>query len=317
MAQSKPITVASSQVASSVVTGHRRGFFSGENPWLWLAPASLILLLYSIFPLLYNLIYSFQVWSIQRNEWIISRNGPLINWDMLFISDPRFGNALVVTLQYTVFALSIELLLGLLIALLLDAKPWGSGLMQTLMILPMVTAPAVAGLIFRLLQHSEYGVLSWILYGAGALTKAEPLLGGTGKYALFGVLMVDVWQWTPFFTLIILAGLKGLPTEVLEAAEVDGAGWLNRLLRIKIPLLFSVLTVGILFRLVDLYKVFDYIVIMTSGGPASRTETISFYSYVNTFQQTKWGYGAAIGLFIMVVGWASAWLYQKIFHVKW
>ena len=85
----------------------------------------------------------------------------------------------------------------------------------------------------------------------------------------------------------------------------------------RVPVTQFAATLEKWFRLVDLYKVFDYIVIMTSGGPASRTETVSFYSYVNTFQQTKWGYGAAIGLFIMVVGWASAWLYQKIFRVKW
>lgn len=317
MAQTERLAVTQPQSMGQPTTAHRRRFFSADNPWLWLAPATLILFVYSIGPLIFNLWRSFMVWSTQQNTWIISRRGPFINWNDLFFVDERFGNALVVTFQYTVFALLIQLLLGLLIALMLDAKPWGSGLMQTLIMLPMVTAPAVTGLIFRLLQHSEYGAISWLFYEAGLLTKDEPLLGGRGTYALFAVLLADIWQWTPFFVLIILAGLKSMPGEVLEAAEVDGASWFQRLLRIKIPLLFGVITVGVLFRLVDIYKVFDYIVIMTSGGPNLRTETISYYSYVNTFQQIKWGYGAAIGVFIMIIGWVSAFIYQRIFRVRW
>jgi multiple sugar transport system permease protein len=239
------------------------------------------------------------------------------NWVELFTDDARFVNALGVTFTYLAIALITQLLLGLLIALLLDAKPWGAGLMQTLIILPMVTAPAVAGLMGRLMMHSEFGVLSIYSYNLGLLFKDEPLLGGTGRFALAAVLLVDIWQWTPFFILIILAGLKGIPEEVLEAAEVDGASFFQRLLRIKIPLLFGVITVAVLFRLVDLFKIFDYIAIMTAGGPAGRTESVSYYSFVNTFGQVKWGYGATIGVVIMVLGWVSAWLYQKIFRLKW
>lgn len=313
MAQTERIAVTSSTVKSNSGAVQRKGFFTWENPWLWIGPAVLILLAYSVFPLLYNIVISFHSWS---NSQKLFRFRGLDNWQSL-IADPRFHNAIVVTVQYTLIALAIQLALGLLIALLLDARPWGAGIMQSMMILPMVTAPAVAGLIFRLLQHSEFGVISWVLYGAGIITKNEPLLGGTGQNALGAVLLVDIWQWTPFFTLIILAGLKGLPTEIVEASEVDGASWWQRLTRIKIPLLGGVITVAVLFRLVDLYKVFDYIVIMTSGGPAGRTESLAYYNYVFTFQQTRWGFGAAIGVFIMVVGYLTAMLYQRAFRVKW
>lgn len=292
----------------------KRRFFSFDNPWIWFSPAVMLLFLYSIFPLIYNIFISFHEWSTSKKLFVVKE---FFNWNRLLFEDPRFGNALTVTLQYTVLALVTELLLGLVIALLLDAKPWGSGLMQTLLILPMVTAPAVAGLIFRLLEHSEFGVISWLMYSFGLLVKEEPLLGGTGRYALLGLLIVDIWQWTPFFVLIILAGLKGIPTDILEASQVDGANYLQRLTRIKVPLLFSVITIAILFRLVDLFKIFDYVAIMTSGGPGGHTETVSFYSYVNTFQLIKWGYGAAIGVFVMMMGWVSAFLYQKIFRVRW
>lgn len=317
MAQSRRMSVPLSDSKPKPVaqaTTNKRGFFSFENPWVWLAPATLILLAYSIVPLIYNIVVSLQEWSARRKVFIPKE---LENWQQLLTADARFGNALTVTLQYTLVALVIQVGFGLLIALLLDSKPWGGGIMQTIMILPMVVAPAVAGLIFRLLEHSEYGAVSWLLYSVGLITKEEPLLGGTGRYALPALLLVDVWQWTPFFTLIILAGLKGISHELLEAAQVDGATWMDRLLRIKIPLLFGVLTIGILFRLVDLYKTFDYVVIMTAGGPANRTETISYYGYVNSFQLIKWGYGATIGVFIMLLGWISAFIYQRVFRVRW
>jgi multiple sugar transport system permease protein len=318
--------VLSTTLPTNKVAGRRRGFTS--SAWVWLTPAFLILLAYSVFPLVFNLVISLHEWSARRKVFVPRG---LENWEKILgisfgpevfginpaVADARFGNALSVTLLYTIFALVIQLVLGLLIALLLDSKPWGSNIMQTLLILPMVTAPAVAGLMFRLLEHSEFGLISWVLYGAGILVKSEPLMGGTGRFALLGLLIVDVWQWTPFFILIILAGLKGLPGEIMEAAHVDGANWLQRLLRIKIPLLFGVITVAVLFRLIDLYKLFDYVVIMTSGGPAGRTETISYYSYVNTFQVIKWGYGAAIGVFIMLLGWISAFIYTRVFRVRW
>jgi len=302
------------KVTPIVDTRPRRKFWSGENPLFWLIPAVLFLLLYSIFPLLFNIYRSFFEFSSSRKVWV---DLGVRNWVELFTDDPRFLNALGVTLTYVAVALAIQLLLGMLIALLLDAKPWGSGLMQTLIILPMVVAPAVAGLMGRLMMHSEFGVISVYSYQLGLLEKSEPLLGGTGRFALIAVLLVDIWQWTPFFVLIILAGLKGMPNEVLEAAEVDGANWFQRLTRVKIPLLFGVITVAILFRLVDLFKIFDYIAIMTAGGPAGRTESVSYYSFVNTFSQVKWGYGATIGVVIMVMGWVAAWIYQKVFRLKW
>jgi multiple sugar transport system permease protein len=104
---------------------------------------------------------------------------------------------------------------------------------------------------------------------------------------------------------------------VLEAAQVDGANWPQRFFRITLPLLRPVLTIAILFRLVDLFRVFDYVVILTSGGPALRTETLSYYGYVNTFQQVNFGYGATLGVFVMIIVWVVAFSYIRIFRVKW
>jgi multiple sugar transport system permease protein len=312
MAQSNRVLVHAPGLSTGTVR-HRRSFWSGDNPWFWLTPALVFLALYSIFPLLYNIFLSLNEFNTRKK---IFQPVGLDNWTHLLTNDARFSNAIGITIQYVVAALIIELLLGLTIALLLDAKPFGAGIMQALIILPMVTAPTIAGMLFRLLTHPQFGLISWITYSTGLLTREEPLIGGSGKYALIGVLMVEIWQWTPFFVLIILAGLKGLPNEVMEASEVDGANWWQRLTRIKIPMLRGVLTVAILFRLVDLYKVFDYVFILTSGGPGTHTETISYYSYT-FFTKANWGSGATVGLVIMIIVWVSAFAYIKLFKVKW
>jgi multiple sugar transport system permease protein len=277
-----------------------------------MAPAVLLLLVYSIYPLVYNIWISFHKFDpmIRDFVWVGGEN-----WTTLF-SDGRALNAVRVTVIYGILALSIELTLGLGIAMILDAGVYGRGLWQSLLILPMVTPPAVVGLMFRLLEHSEFGVISWLLYGAGILSKQEPLLGGTGQYALFGVLLADIWQWTPFCILILLAGLKSLPIEPLEAAEVDGANGWQKFWRVKLPLLRNVLAVVILFRIIDLYRVFDYIYVMTSGGPGQRTETISYYAY-QTYVFINWGYTATLGVAILIVIWLSAFIYTRVFHVEW
>jgi multiple sugar transport system permease protein len=202
------------------------------------------------------------------------------------------------------------------IALLFDAGVYLRGLWQTLIILPMVAPPSVVGIMFKLLENSEFGVISWVLYSLNILDKSEPLLGGSGKHALAGVLLADIWQWTPFCILILLAGLKALPIEPLEAAEVDGASRWQTFWRIKLPLLSPVISIVVLFRVIDLYRLFDYIYVMTSGGPGTATETISYYAYT-TYALIDWGYTATLGVAILVVIWISAFIYTRVFKVQW
>lgn len=314
MARPDGVLVATPPAPEIVVSkAQKRPFFSTENPWLWLSPALIFLILYSLGPLILNIILSFTEFKTRQKTFVWAG---LENWTGIF-QDSRFLNALGITLQYVVIALIIQLILGILIAVLLDARPFGVGIMQSLIILPMVTAPVVAGMLFRLLTHSEFGYVNYLFQNMGLVTRAEPLIGGSGVNALAGVLLVEIWQWTPFIVLITLAGLKSIPTEVVEAAEVDGASAWQRFWRVKLPLLRTVLTIAILFRLVDLFRVFDYISIITAGGPALRTETLSYYGYVNTFQQTNFGYGATIGVFVMIVVWLVAFSYIRIFRVKW
>lgn len=287
-------------------------FLSFESPWIWMIPAVLLLLIYSIYPLVFNILVSFQEFDpiSKAFQWV-----GLKNWQYIF-TDERTLNALKNTFTYMAVALAVELVLGMAIALLFDSKIYLKGLWQTLIILPMVTPPAVAGLIFRLLEHSDFGVVSWVLYGLGILQRSEPLLGGTGKWAMLAVLLPDFWQWTPFVILIFLAGLKALPSEPLEAAEVDGASAWQKFWLVKLPLMRNVVAIVVLFRVIDLYRLFDYIYMMTMGGPGNRTETISFYAY-RSYSFVEWGRTAVIAIVVLALIWISTNLYIRFFHVEW
>ena len=310
--QATPLRKQGTTAGGTVLRRRTAQFWSPEAPWIWLAPAVILLLVYSIYPLIFNIYISFRAFDpVSKGfTWV-----GLTNWIDLF-QDLRALNSLRVTLTYAVAALSVELILGMSIALIFDTGIYVRGLWQTLIILPMVTPPAVTGLIFRLLEHANFGVISWVLYGLGILHLEEPLLGGTGKFALIGVVLPDIWQWTPFCALILLAGLKSLPVEPLEAAEVDGANAWQKFWFVKLPLLRGVMTIVVLFRIIDLYRLFDYIYIMTSGGPGQRTETLSFYAY-QTYSFIAWGRTAALGVAILILIWVTTNLYIRFFKVQW
>ncbi len=297
---------------SVAATRHRRvPIWSTDSPWIWLAPVMLLLIVYTVYPLVFNVANSFREFDPDIHDFVWVGWS---NWQALF-RDTRALNALTVTFLFATFALAIELVLGMIIALVFDWQIYLKGLWQTLIVLPMVVPPTVTGLMFRLYEHSNFGVISWILYGLGILHLAEPLLGGTGKNALAGVMIPDIWQWTPFVALILLAGLKGLPEEPLEAAEVDGASAWQKFWYVKLPMLRGVLAVVILFRIIDLFRLFDYVYVMTSGGPGQRTETLSYYAYQN-YIFIHWGYAAVLGVAIVVLVTIVTNIYMRLAKVR-
>lgn len=303
-------TILPSPVAASSPSRRR---FGSEKAWPWLLPMIVFLLAIGIYPLVYNIWNSFREFNP-----MIGRVEPVgwENWARL-ISDTRALDALKTTTVYVLSALVIEFVLGLAIAVLLNSGPWASGLWQSMMILPMVVPPTVAAVMFKVLENPDYGPLSYYLQKIGITSMQEPLLGGTGKYAMQAVLIPDIWQWTPFFVLILLAGLKALPTEPLEAAKVDGATAWQTFLHVTLPMLRPMIAVAVLFRLVDLIKVFDYIYVLTSGGPGTKTEVLSYYAYQRSFATIEWGYGSVLGLVILVIAIVVANVYVKLFKVEW
>ncbi|MBA3449657.1 MAG: sugar ABC transporter permease [Chloroflexia bacterium] len=295
-----------------------RWLLSSDRPLIWLLPVVLLLLAIGIYPFVYNIWNSFREFNPMTGS--VEPVG-FENWQRLFqeLVEPggRVRAALGTTAMYVASALAIEFTLGLAIAVLLNSGVWGAGLWQSLMILPMVVPPTVAAVMFKVLENADYGALAYYLQQVGFTDKVEPLLGGTGKYAMQAVLIPDIWQWTPFFVLILLAGLKALPDEPLEASRVDGATSWQTFWNVTFPMLRPMIAVAVLFRLVDLLKVFDYIFVLTSGGPGTRTEVISFYAYQRSFTTIEWGYGSVLGLLIFVLAIAVANLFVRVFKVSW
>lgn len=294
------------------VAAPARRLFLSDHPLPWLLPLTAILIVFAIYPLIYNIWLSFHEYAPFRRR--IEYVG-FANWIQLY-NDPRLLSALTVTFVYFFAALTIQVVLGMALALLLDADEPGFGLLRGVLTLTLVIPPAVTGMMFLLMEDPQFGVLSWLLNAIGLLTPATPILA-TPSLALGGVLLADVWQWTPFMVLIFLAGLRGLPSEPYEAAMLDGASWWTVFTRITLPMMAKVIAVAVLIRGIDLFRVFDYIFVMTSGGPGEATYTLSLYAWQQTFSFIKWGYGATISLLMLAIVLIMANLFIWLAKVRW
>lgn len=283
-----------------------------DSPWPWLLPLIALLVVFTIYPLFYNIWLSFHEFAPRRRalEYVGTAN-----WVQLW-NDTRFWSSLGVTFAYFAIALFFELVLGMAIALLLDAELPGFGVLRGVLSMTLVIPPAIAGMMFLLMEDPQFGVLTYILNVLGILDKTTPILA-TSSLALTGVLLAEIWQWTPFMVLIFLAGLRSLPAEPYEAAMIDGASAWQMFRRLTLPMMSRVIAVAVLIRGIDLFRVFDYVFTMTSGGPGTATYTLSLYAWQQTFSFIKWGYGATLSLVSLVIVLVLANLFISIFKVRW
>jgi len=283
-----------------------------DSPIPWLAPLVALLVVFTIYPLFYNIWLSFHEFVPRRRalEFV-----GFDNWVQLW-SDTRFWSSLGVTFVYFFVALFFQLTLGMGIALLLDAELPGFGMLRAVLSMTLVIPPAIAGMMFLLMQDPQFGVITYFLSQLGILDQTRPILS-TSSTALAGVLLVEIWQWTPFMVLIFMAGLRSLPTEPYEAAMIDGASAVQVFRRLTLPMMSRVIAVAILLRGIDLFRVFDYVFVMTSGGPGTATYSLSYYAWQQTFSFTNWGYGATISLVSLVIVLVIANLFIAVFKVRW
>ncbi len=267
-----------------------------DHPLPWLLPLIAILVVFTIYPLGYNIYLSFHEYAPLKRSLVFVGGD---NWSKL-MSDDRFWQSLTITFSYFAIALAIELVLGMAIALLLDSDEAGFSILRAMLTLTLVIPPAITGMMFLLMEDPEFGVMSYALEWLGLLDSTTPILA-TPALALAGVLVAEVWQWTPFMVLIMLAGLRSLPQEPYEAAMLDGASGWQTFRRITLPMMSKVIAVAILIRGIDLFRVFDYVYVMTSGGPGTSTYTLSLYAWQQTFSFIKWGYGATLSLVTLML----------------
>ena len=286
-------------------------WLTSEHPLPWLFPVTSLLIVFGLYPVLYSLWLSF----FKRNPATRKEKfEPSWNWEKL-IADERVWDAVQITFTYTLLALTIQLILGLAIALLLDTDKKGFGIMRALMTLPLVVPPAVTGMMFLLMYDSSFGVISNSLYALNLLSPTAPILG-TGSTALWGVIVADVWQWTPFMVLIMLAGLRALPREPFEAASIDGASSIQSFIYLTLPMMSKIIALAVLIRGIDLFRIFDYVKVMTDSGPGTATETLTAYAGTVYFKSANFPYASTVALATLILVLVTSTIFIKVFKVR-
>ena len=274
----------------------RAGFADRNFKYLLVGPAIFVLLLIGVFPLVYLLIVSFQgiTMTDTSGEFVGLRN-----YAMLF-HDSRLWDALLHTVIFTAISLPVELVLGLAMAQLFLERLPGRQVFIALLVLPVVVSPIVSGSTWSLLFDNRFGPINQIV---GWFTGREATLLWTINPDLVypAIIAAEIWQWTPFMFLLLLAALANVDKSQLEAASIDGAGWWRTFFRIVLPAIWPVMAIAILIRGLDLFRLFDIVWALTRGGPGTMTETISVFTYVKGFQQFETSYTAAVALLVIVL----------------
>ena len=261
-----------------------------------IAPSIIILLIIGLFPLVYTLVVSFQGITMMDND--TSFHG--IKNYVAIADDTRFWGALFHTVMFTVIALPIELFLGLFMAQLFIEKLPGRQIFIALLVLPVVVAPIVSDATWSLLLDNRFGPINQIInWFMGEELTLLWTINPTLVYP--AIFLAEVWQWTPFMFLLLLAALSALDKAQLEAAAIDGASYWMIFTKITLPSIWPVMAVAILIRGLDLFRLFDIVWALTKGGPGTMTETISTFTYVKGFQQFETSYTGAVALLIIII----------------
>ena len=275
---------------------------SNKIPYIFLMPAIIIMGIAALYPSLMTLVISFYDWSLGSAPDQAIFIG-LDHFTHLF-QDMEILNSLWTSLVFAFWVVGLEMLLGIALALLLENITKGASLFRALFILPMMIAPIVVGLIWRVIFDAEFGLANWFLLRIGL--SSQPWLADP-DLAFIAIILADIWQWTPFVFILIFAGLKGLDRQAFEAAKMDGATPLQILWHIKLPMLMPVIMVTLLMRLIEAFRVLEVIYIMTFGGPAHATEILSMGIYKIAFIGGELGHASAASVLLLaIVGALSA-----------
>jgi multiple sugar transport system permease protein len=276
---------------------------------LLLGPCALYLVAFSIFPLITSLFRSFEDYNIRTGGW---RWIGLQNYSNL-IHSSDFWTVVENTGLLTTAGVAIQVVFGTALALFFNQRLRGSAIVRGILILPMLLTPIVVGLMWRALLNPEWGLLNWVAVKSG--------LGYVGwlsdpNVALWTLVLVDSWQWTPFVFVIVYARLQALPQEVFEAGSVDGASWFQRTLYLTLPLLAPAIVFAAVFRAIDAFRTFDLVYGLTNGGPVEATTTLSFQSFQNGFEFQHYGYASAISYVMVIAAAIGITLLFKVVKVR-
>lgn len=258
-----------------------------------LLPALIFAIIVTQLPFVFTLWYSLLNWNLLRPDG--TEFVGLQNYADIF-ADSTFRQAALNSVIYTVGCVAAAMVLGIIFALLLDREFRGRGLVRTLLITPFLIMPVASAILWSVsMLNPSYGLVNWILSVFGI-----PAVDWTSSYPVLSVLMALVWQWTPFMMLLVLAGLQAQPRDVLEAAQMDGAGWWRTFTSITLPQLRRYIELGILLGAIYVVNTFDQIYIMTAGGPGTASANLPFYIYQRAFLGFDIGQAAAMGVVVVI-----------------
>jgi multiple sugar transport system permease protein len=273
-------------------------FAAERRLYLWfLLPLVVLLVALTIYPVFTSIQTSFTNLNLARPRAPVLFVG-LQNYVNMFQSE-IFWITLRNTFVMVFGAVVVQFVGGFFIALLLDRELPGVGIVRTLLLLPLMVTPVVGALVWSLMLNPSTGVVTYFLKSLGWANP--PVFLGSGSMAMASIIFVDAWQWTPFVMLLLLAGLQGIPKEFYEAAELDGANFAQRIRFIVLPVLRPLIGVVLLLRVMDAFKIFDKIYILTAGGPGSATETVAFHAYRQGFGFFRMGYASALSMVLLIV----------------
>ncbi len=267
---------------------------------LLITPAALLMLLFQVVPIAIGANASFRDWALYapKKTWVGLDHYKAVITDQAFLTV-----VLPNTFIFMIVSVLGSLVVGLALALMLNRKFVGQRLVQTVLLVPLMVAPVVAAIMMRWMFNDQFGVVNAVLEGLGL--EGQPWLVQT--WSAFAIIVVtDIWLWTPWFTLLLLAGLQSLPKEPFEAAAIDGTTPWRVFTHLTLPMLRPVIVVCVVIRAIDSFRTFDIVWTLTGGGPGRSTELFSLYAYVHAFLNLDLGRGSAAaiigGLIILVVG---------------
>lgn len=265
--------------------------------FLFIVPAVVYLLLLSVFPFIYSVylsLYDAKLTRMDRKFFVGFENYQNL------LTDPLFLKSIQNTAVLTVTSIGLELILGFTFAkVFLSLRELRAGkVLRSMAILPMMITPICVGLIFSYILNPTLGIANYLLSGIGV----EPLSWfGNPDVALLSVIMINVWQWTPFMMLLMLAGLVSVPASLYEAAELEGAKWHHVARWIELPAIRDVILIGVILRVIDNLKLFDIVYVTTRGGPGDATELVTYFAYRQDFRFFQVGYGSAAAVIILLI----------------
>jgi multiple sugar transport system permease protein len=288
-------TTASARASRRFLLGEQQRFML-----LLITPAALLLLLFQIVPIVMGANASFRDWALYnpKKTWV-----GLAHYKAV-MSDPAFLQVVLPnTFVFMILSVAGSLIVGMALALLLNRTFAGQKLVQTILLVPLMVAPVIAAIMMRWMFNDQFGIVNVVLEAIGL--EGRPWL--VERWSAFAIIVLtDIWLWTPWFTLLLLAGLQSLPKEPFEAAEIDGTTAWRTFTHLTLPMLRPVIVVCVVIRAIDAFRTFDIVWTLTGGGPGRATELFSLYAYVHAFLNLDLGRGSAAaiigGLIILVLG---------------